>query len=179
MSMRQPRYSKEEFARRGDELYERQVRPQVEEGNHGKVVAIDIDTGAFEVADDVLAASNRLLARRPDAQIWCVRIGHDAVYRLRAASEAVMRARSRDWLGALGGLLALLVLYACSYLIMLQPVTFAMGGSALMEHWRWPAYRFGGRVTAAYFHPINFVDRRIRPGYWYWQEEKGSMALPD
>ncbi len=39
MTVRQPRYSKEEFARRGDELYESQVRPQVEEGNHGKIVA--------------------------------------------------------------------------------------------------------------------------------------------
>jgi hypothetical protein len=36
----QPRYSKEEFARRGDELYETQVREQVEEGNDGKIVAI-------------------------------------------------------------------------------------------------------------------------------------------
>jgi hypothetical protein len=41
MTTRQPCYSKEEFARRGDELYEAQVRPQVEEGNHGKIVAID------------------------------------------------------------------------------------------------------------------------------------------
>jgi hypothetical protein len=39
MTVRQPRYSKEEFARRGDEIYESQVRQQVEEGNHGKIVA--------------------------------------------------------------------------------------------------------------------------------------------
>ena len=38
MTIRQPRYSKEEFARRGDEIYESQVRQQVEEGNHGKIV---------------------------------------------------------------------------------------------------------------------------------------------
>ncbi len=49
MSVRQPRYSKEEFARRGDEIYAAQVRPQVEQDNHGKIVAIDIETGAFEV----------------------------------------------------------------------------------------------------------------------------------
>jgi hypothetical protein len=47
MVVRQPRYSKEEFARRGDEIYETQVRSQVEEGNHGKIVAIDIETGAL------------------------------------------------------------------------------------------------------------------------------------
>ena len=67
---RQPRYSKEEFARRGDEIYESQVRQQVEEGNHGKIVAIDIETGAFEVADDIVTASDHLLSKYPDAQTW-------------------------------------------------------------------------------------------------------------
>ncbi len=79
MTVRQPRYSKEEFARRGDEIYESQVRPQVEKGNHGKIVAIDIETGAFEVADDIMTASKHLLAKLPDAQTWFVRIGHLAV----------------------------------------------------------------------------------------------------
>lgn len=81
MSARQPRYSKEEYARRGNEIYEQQVRSQVEESSTGKIVAIDIETGAFEVAEDVLTASRRLLARYPDAQLWFVRIGHRAVHR--------------------------------------------------------------------------------------------------
>jgi len=48
MTIPQPRYSKEEFARRGNEIYESHVRTQVEEGNYGRIVAIDIETGAFE-----------------------------------------------------------------------------------------------------------------------------------
>ncbi len=40
MTLRQPHYSKEEFAKRGDEIYGSQVRLQVEAGNHGKIVAI-------------------------------------------------------------------------------------------------------------------------------------------
>jgi hypothetical protein len=76
----QPRYSKEEHAERGTALYERAVRPLVEAGNRGRIVALDVDTGAFEVADDTLTASRRLLTRHPDAQIWCVRIGHPAVH---------------------------------------------------------------------------------------------------
>jgi hypothetical protein len=40
MAVRQPRYGKEEFARRGNEIYETQVQSQVEAGNHGKIVAI-------------------------------------------------------------------------------------------------------------------------------------------
>ena len=81
MPVRQPRFSKEEHARRGTAIYEQQVRPQIEAGNRGKIVAIDVETGAFEVADDTLTASERLLARYPDAQIWCVRVGHRGVHR--------------------------------------------------------------------------------------------------
>jgi hypothetical protein len=40
MTVRQPRYSKEEFAQRGHTLYESTIRSAVEEGNLGKIVAI-------------------------------------------------------------------------------------------------------------------------------------------
>ena len=82
MLTRQPRYSMEEFAQRGQAHYERDIRARVESGNKGKVVAIDIETGEYEVAEDTLAASDKLYARIPDAQIWCVRIGHRAVHRI-------------------------------------------------------------------------------------------------
>lgn len=82
MTIRQPRYSKEEFARRGHEIYESQVRFQVEKGNHGKIVAIDIETGSFEVAHDSLTAAKQLLQRYPDAQIFGIRIGYRAVHRV-------------------------------------------------------------------------------------------------
>jgi hypothetical protein len=81
MTLRQPRYSKEEFARRGDAIYESQVQSQVEEGNHGKVVAIDIETGAFEVDASEIAACDRLEAHYPNAQVWIVRIGSRHVRR--------------------------------------------------------------------------------------------------
>ena len=85
MEARQPRYSKEEFARRGRAIYEERVRQQVEEGNTGRIVAIDIETGEFEVADDTLAAAGQLYARCPDAQPWLVRIGHRALHRFGAS----------------------------------------------------------------------------------------------
>ena len=81
MVVRQPRYSKEEFARRGDEIYETHVRPKVEAGNHGKIVAIDIETGDFEVDASEIVACDRLEARHRDAQIWIVRIGSRYVRR--------------------------------------------------------------------------------------------------
>jgi hypothetical protein len=90
MTVRQPRYSKEEFAQRGDEIYESQVRPQVEQGNHGKIVAINIETGAFEVDASEIAACDRLSetlrdrleASHSDAPIWVVPINDQHVHRL-------------------------------------------------------------------------------------------------
>jgi hypothetical protein len=70
-----PRYSKEEFARRGDELYEREILPRLGPNRVGHYVAIDIESGDFEVDADEIAASDRLQARRPDAQIWVTRVG--------------------------------------------------------------------------------------------------------
>jgi hypothetical protein len=55
------------------------VHPQVRESDRGKIVAIDIETGAFEIADELLAASKQLTARLPDAQTWFVRIGYPSV----------------------------------------------------------------------------------------------------
>ena len=81
MTGRQPRYEIDEFARRGRELYERHVRPLVEREHRGRIVAIDIETGAFEVANDVLTASDRLFARYPDAQPRLVRVGSPALHR--------------------------------------------------------------------------------------------------
>lgn len=78
MELPQLRYSREEHARRGTEIYESQICPQVEEGNCGKIVAIDIDAGAFEIAKDTMTASDRLIERYSEAQIWCVRVGHEA-----------------------------------------------------------------------------------------------------
>lgn len=86
MAVRQRRYRKEELARRGQELYESQIRQQVEVGNEGKIVAIDIETGNFEVDDHVLPSTNRLFERNPDAQPWVIRIGHRAVYHFGARS---------------------------------------------------------------------------------------------
>ena len=81
MAVRQPRYSKEEFAGRGDALYNSQIRSQVEEGNRGKIVAIDLQTGAFEVDASEITACDRLEASHPEAQIWMVRIGSRHVRR--------------------------------------------------------------------------------------------------
>ena len=75
------RYSKEEFAQRGDAIYENDVRPRLKIDDDGKFVAIDIDSGRYEIDDDELEAGDRLRARVPEAQIWIVRVGSRSVHR--------------------------------------------------------------------------------------------------
>jgi hypothetical protein len=80
-AMRQPRYDKEEFGRRGDEIYEREIAPKLKLEDSGRFVAIDVETGDYEVASQELAACDGLAARRPEAQIWLRRIGSRHLYR--------------------------------------------------------------------------------------------------
>jgi hypothetical protein len=69
------RYSKEEFAQRGDAVYESSVRPHLKPEDKDKFAAIDIETGEYEIDADDLEAMERLGKRVPAAQIWLVRIG--------------------------------------------------------------------------------------------------------
>jgi hypothetical protein len=81
MASTQRRYSKEEFARRGDEVYDTQVRPHLKAEDEGKFAAIDIESGAYEIDEDELEACDKLSARVPNAQIWMVRVGSRYVHR--------------------------------------------------------------------------------------------------
>ncbi|MGH7223877.1 MAG: hypothetical protein ACRELF_11650, partial [Gemmataceae bacterium] len=88
---RVPRYSREEFARRGQEIYEQVVRPALQPGDEGKFVAIDIESGSYEMDANDYAAVERLLKRLPDAQSWLMQVGQKAPYRLGARSASDSR----------------------------------------------------------------------------------------
>ena len=75
MTQRRPRHSKEEFARRGEEIFERDIRPRLGGADDEQFVLIDIETGDYEIDADEQAAFQRLQARRPDAQVWMRRVG--------------------------------------------------------------------------------------------------------
>ena len=77
----QRRYSKEEFAERGDTIYENNVRPRLQPDDDGKFAAIDIESGQYELHEDELAACDKLRVRVPEAQIWMVRVGSRSVHR--------------------------------------------------------------------------------------------------
>lgn len=72
--------SGEEVALCGKERY-MNLRVQVEvEENIGKIIAIDVETGDYEIGDDLLATSLQLKSRHPNAEMWAERIGFNAVY---------------------------------------------------------------------------------------------------
>ncbi len=92
MVKRKARRSKDEVARLGRAMYARQIRRKLAGEPKGRVVAIDVDSGAYEVGDDVLETAERLLARAPRAEIWFARIGYRALHRFgsrRGAPSAV------------------------------------------------------------------------------------------
>ena len=82
MTSPRPRYDKAEFARRGREIFDHDIQPCLTSSDDGAFVAIDIETCAFELDRDDRAATDKLVARIPDAQIWLARVGHRATYRL-------------------------------------------------------------------------------------------------
>jgi hypothetical protein len=84
MAAHAPRYTPDEFARLGQEAYDSRVRPALRPEDDGKYVAIDVESGDFEIDADDFAATDRLLARRPTAQTWLMRVGEPAAYRIGA-----------------------------------------------------------------------------------------------
>jgi hypothetical protein len=79
--MSHPRLSGEEITQRGQELYRDHIRSAVEiADNIGKMVSINIETGDYEIGEDLILTTRRLQAKQPDAAIWTERIGFNAVY---------------------------------------------------------------------------------------------------
>jgi hypothetical protein len=79
--MSYPKVNDEEITRRGKELYEKSIRAQVETAeNIGKIIAINVETGEYEIGDDLVLTSRQLQAKQSDAAIWAGRIGFNAVY---------------------------------------------------------------------------------------------------
>ncbi len=82
--MRRPR---EEAVRLGNEIYEKDIRPQVEADHFGEYVAIDVETGDWTIADGEIAAMDRLRAQRPEAiDVLMERVGYRALRSFGAGS---------------------------------------------------------------------------------------------
>jgi hypothetical protein len=74
----------DEIVKRGEEIYRQTLQERVEadKTNVGKVLVLDVDSGDYEIDDVGLSAAHRLRARRPEAVLYALRIGYDAMYAL-------------------------------------------------------------------------------------------------
>jgi hypothetical protein len=77
-----PGYTNEEVVRLGEDLYDREIRPRVEADHRGQFLVMDIVSGEYEIADEDLVASDRLVARKPDAVMYGLEIGSPVAYYL-------------------------------------------------------------------------------------------------
>ena len=72
-----------DVARLGREIYQRDIRRQVEPGHVGAVVSIDVETGSWAMGDELLAAADRLREQCPDAvNVWSERVGYRTMGRI-------------------------------------------------------------------------------------------------
>ena len=85
MPATEPHRNREEIARMGKDVYERQVKPLLRPEDTGKFVAVDIHTGAYEIDADDYTAVQRLRARLPTAEIWMMCAGFATAIRFRRA----------------------------------------------------------------------------------------------
>ena len=80
------RYSSDEIAKRGQALYEHEIRGKLDASARGKFLVLDIETGEYEIADDELTALKRARAKRSEAALYLLRISHSTAYLLRRLS---------------------------------------------------------------------------------------------
>ena len=79
MAIAEAQYTPDEVVERGKALYEQNIRAQMQEGNRGKYLVIDVLTGEYEIGENHLDTAKRARAKHPDAPLYGMRIGYKAV----------------------------------------------------------------------------------------------------
>ena len=69
-------YKKGESSRLGREFYVKHIRPLLTEEDIGKFVAIELDSGDYEVDMQIGEAMHRLRVRHPDGVLTGQRVGY-------------------------------------------------------------------------------------------------------
>ena len=82
-------YAPGEITARGETLYRERIFPELDPAETGKFVAIDIESGDYEIDAEDPYACRRLLERRPQAVICGLRVGARAAYSFGGFGPAV------------------------------------------------------------------------------------------
>lgn len=70
----------------GERIYRERLRAVLEPAHNGRCVAIDVDSGDYEVDADALAALDRAEARHPKGGFFLGRVGQDSFVRIGAGA---------------------------------------------------------------------------------------------
>ncbi len=82
-----------EQKRRGQAIYDAQIRHLISPDDADKFVKIDILTGDYEIHENPATAGRKLRERRSDAVIHTIHRGQSDVVRLRSPRRVVPKAR--------------------------------------------------------------------------------------
>jgi len=74
--------SRQERLGRANAAYEKFVKPNLVPDDTGKLIALDLDSGDYEIGTDELQTTHRLRARCPAATAWMFRVGSPYVHRI-------------------------------------------------------------------------------------------------
>lgn len=71
-------YQLAEISNLGEKIYREKIKSQLPPSEKGKFVIIDVVSGDYEIAEELLTASNRLRERQPTAVKYIGRVGYKA-----------------------------------------------------------------------------------------------------
>ncbi len=82
VAMSRKEYTIEQIGALGKEIYRERIKHLVEPHEKGKFIAIDVESGDYEIADKLITASHRLRERRPESVRFGGRVGYTSAYRI-------------------------------------------------------------------------------------------------
>lgn len=78
--MNNRRLERDEIGRLGSSIYEKKLRDQLVSCFHGQFVAIDVESGEYEIDVESSLATERLWQRFPESLVYVERIGYPAAF---------------------------------------------------------------------------------------------------
>jgi len=97
MNVAQAQLTPDEVVARGKALYEQTIRAEVEEGNVGRLLLVDVTTGNWVMGEDRIEMARRLRARNPQAQNYGMRVGYPATTAIGTSLRPLNEANPPHW----------------------------------------------------------------------------------
>lgn len=69
-----------ELAKKGEEIYQKELKNKLEKDNYGKFVAIEVESKDYFLGETSIEASSKARKKHPDKIFYLVKIGFPAVF---------------------------------------------------------------------------------------------------